>query len=151
MSELYECPHCHGSATMYWHRLTPGLVNALVKLRAAVHEHQRNNIDIHHEMELTTTEAMNWTKLRFHGLVAKYKVDGQVQRGQWVLTKRGAQFLRGQLTVPARVKTLNNHVIGRDTETLTIKDVLGHTPKFEDFHTIEREAVRLELTQASLL
>lgn len=149
-TELHTCPTCNHQATAYWHRLTPGLVGALIKLRTAVHEKQRNNIDIHKEMDLTTTEAMNWTKLRFHGLVAKYKVDGQVQRGQWVLTSRGAQFLRGEIARPRKVKTLNNAVVDHDYDDLVkIKD-LGHEPFFEGFHTIERESQPLELTQAGL-
>lgn len=133
---------------MYWHRLTPGLVTSLLKLRDAIKLKDDNDVDIHNEMSLTTTEAMNWTKLRFHGLVAKRKVNGAVVRGHWVLTNRGGEFLRGR-SLPARVKTLNNHVINHDTETVTILD-LSDIPRFEDIATIERESVPLELTQAGL-
>lgn len=149
--EDFHCPTCHHTSTAYWHKLNPGLVKALIKLRAAVHQYQRNSIDIHHEMNLTTTEAMNWTKLRFHGLVAKVKVDGQVQRGYWLLTSNGAAFLRGELAVPAKVKTLNNHVEDHDRIEVTVEDVMGEVPYFEDIATIERERQPIELAQARLL
>ena len=150
MKEAHVCPTCHHEATAYWHRLTPGLVNALLKLREAVKEQGHNHIDIHNEMTLTTTEAMNWTKLRFHGLVAKYREDGEVQRGQWVLTSRGAAFLRGELRVPAKVKTLNNCVIDHDEQDVSMRDVYGSVPYFEDIDTIEREVMPLNLTQTGL-
>ena len=140
MSDIYECPTCHHTSQLHWHRLTPGVVKGLIKLREAISEYDRNCIDIHHEMELTTSEAMNWTKLRFHGLVAKYKEDGQVVRGKWVLTKRGNLFLTGKLAVPSKVQTLNNHLTGeKSTEVVSFSGVMKMRPWFESIDTIESE------------
>lgn len=148
-SELYVCPTCHGHSNMTWHRLTPGLVQALVKVRKAVIKNEYNCVKLA-EIGLSTTERMNFSKLRQHGLVAKYRLDGEVKRGYWVLTNRGASFLRGELAVPARVQTLNNHVVDHERDEVTITDVLGSVPQWEEFATIKREAVPLELTQAGL-
>jgi hypothetical protein len=151
-AETYTCPHCGAQSYAYWHAVTPGIVNALIKMKRAVIAKGTNSVHNRKDMdgrpfELTKSEAANWTMLRYHGLVAKDKDAG---RGYWLLTHRGAEFLKGNLAVPARVKTLNNHVIDHDDEYVSIQDVLGTLPYFETLETLEREAVGVN-PQLSLL
>jgi hypothetical protein len=40
---------------------------------------------------LTSTQIGNFTRARVHGLIARH----QTETGNWLLTKKGAQFLRG--------------------------------------------------------
>lgn len=151
-AETYVCPHCHAQSYAYWHAVTPGIVNALVKFRRAgiakgtYSLHNRKDLD-GTPWELTKTEAANWTMLRYHGLVAKDKEAG---RGYWILTQRGAEFLKGNLSIPARVKVLNNHVIDHSDEYVSVKDVLGTLPYFETYEKLEREPVGVN-PQLSLL
>lgn len=151
--ELHHCPTCHAQSYTYWHALTPGLVAGLIKLRQAwlaaerpQSLHVRKDLD-NTPWELTKGEAANWTKLRFHGLIAKDKDAGA---GYWLITRRGHAFLRGAETVPSKVQTLNNHVVGHSELFLSIEDVMGSRPYFEDIATIERSAIELEGGQLGL-
>ena len=134
-----KCPYCGASLKMFWHKLTPGLVLTLVKIHRAIAKKKENRIHTHKEMTLTTSEHMNMTKLRFHGLIAKCRKDGKIERGYWLITRRGAQFLRGEIAVPKRVQTFRNKVVNHDLENVTIKDVMKSTPFFETFEDFEYE------------
>lgn len=139
-----KCPHCGASLKKYWHVLTPILVKALVKVRKAVYLKGENNIHLLKEMpgdtQLEIHEWNNFTKLRFHGLVAKYKdADGKHLSGRWLITKRGFAFLRGELEVPARVLTFRNRVVEHDPRMVKLRDVIGMDLYVEDLPSIEFE------------
>ena len=150
-NEIYECPTCHHSSNAYWHGLTPGVVNALIKFKRAVLANG-NSIHLLKDMEgkpyeLTRHEWNNFTKLRFHGLAVR---DDNAGAGYWLLTRRGNDFLKGQIDVPAKVKTMNNHVIDHSSTYVTIEQVLGSKPYFEEVDTLERESLPLDLAQGQL-
>jgi hypothetical protein len=151
-TETRFCEHCGASSTAYWHKITPGLVGALIKFKRACDSrrtyslHNRKDLD-GTPYELNKNEAANWTGLRFHGLVAKDKEAGA---GHWILTARGNAFLKGQTAIPARVLTQNNRVVGHDDIYVTVDDVFGTLPYFETIDTIERTTVDAG-TQLSLV
>lgn len=132
------CDKCGASLQEYWHSLTPGLISALTKLLKAVHFYGRNKIHIHNEMkaakgadfQLTDHEWNNFTKLRFNGLVAKFD-SNTTRSGYWVITRKGARFLRGEADVPRGVKTYRNQVIDHTEDFVNIKDFKGKIPYFE--------------------
>lgn len=134
-NEHTKCPHCGASMKMYWHRLTPGIIKALIKARSHVYRTGINRFHLYDDLvgdtELTTTEQMNWTKLRFHGLVAKSRKDGAIESGYWLITSRGFQFLRGDIAIPKRVQTFRNKVVDHDPDRVDIGQVIGTTPYFE--------------------
>lgn len=119
----------------YWQRLSPGIVGSLVKAMRFVADNKINKFHIYDDLKLdyrlSTVEQMNWTKLRFHGLVAKHKIDGVWQRGYWVITTRGFNFLYGRLSVPYSVRTFRNRVVEHSARFVTIRDVLGELPYFD--------------------
>ena len=134
------------------HRLTPGLISALSKLILAIHHYGRNSVHIHDEMkaakgapfQLTDFEWNNFTKLRFHGLA--FKVDGRP--GYWGITRRGGQFLKGQISVPMKVKTFRNRVlegeVGHSKQLVHINEFRRQIPWFEtlpDFEVEKPEAL----------
>jgi hypothetical protein len=128
-STCSKCPTCGRPFRIWKHRLTPGLVSALIKFRAGVQYYGRNDLHLHNDMKipgspfcLTDFEWNNFSKLRFHGLVAKVRKDGKHQVGRWLLTERGAQFLRGEITVPTFAETQNNRVVGHSGPPLHIND-----------------------------
>ncbi len=45
--------------------------------------------------------------------------------GHWLLTHRGAQFLHGELRVPAEVRVFRNRVEGYSEDYVSVKDVIG--------------------------
>jgi hypothetical protein len=103
------------------HGLNSGLVKNLRLMARTIKELDRNDIHIYTEMEKVVGRAnysnlSNITNLRFHGLVAKVK-DREKKthiKGRWLITKRGWEFLRGDLLLPKYVLTRDNKVVGHD-------------------------------------
>lgn len=85
------------------------------------------------ELELDHSGYGNFQKLRFHALIAKYKKDGRWVRGTWLLTKRGAEFLKGKVEIPAKVQTFRNKVVGHDPRLVSVKDIIDIKPYFESY------------------
>jgi hypothetical protein len=142
MIEICEC--CGAKMYKYWHRLTPMLIDTLKKFHQAVIRKGANDIHVPKEVNLTKQEYNNFQKLRFHGLVAKYKSKGIHKTGHWLITRRGAQFLAGELAVPCRVQTFRNKVIDHDTKTISLplnREILQSMPYVESIDDFEREIV----------
>jgi hypothetical protein len=143
-----KCEHCGAKINKYWHRLTPVLVNALVKTLKYVQEKDENLVH-KTDLDLTHSEYGNYQKLRFHGLIAKHR-DEDGRFDGWVITKRAGEFLRGETTVPLKVQTFRNKVVDHSEETVSVRDVIGMVPFVEQ--EFEREvASPAELVQASLI
>jgi hypothetical protein len=130
MDNQTHCEKCGASLKKFWHRLSPGLIGSLIKFRRVVQEKNSNNLHLYNDLkgpnQLTTAEQMNWTKLRFNGLVAKAE-----QEKHWLITRRGGQFLNGAIAIPKRVQTFRNRVIAKDEETVYIKDIIHDLPVFD--------------------
>lgn len=152
--EARTCPTCGHEATAYWHPVTKGLVQALIKVRRAVIAKGDYSIHTSRDMngtpyELTKMEYSNFTKLRYHGLVAK---DDSKGKGYWILTRRGAKFLKGEISIPEKVKTLNNEVLDRSLGRVNVKDVLaGDVLMWVEIENLEREAQPLDVAQPRLI
>lgn len=137
-----KCPTCGQTLKEHGHRITPGLVGALRKFKQGVLDHGRNEIHLSHDLkgplELTHTEHANFQKLRFHGLVAKvFDKKGNRLQGFWLLTTNGNRFLKGELAIPKKVYTISNEVSRHSADLVTIRDVIGSEPVFEDINDIE--------------
>lgn len=73
----------------------------------------------------------NFQKLRYHGLVAKAKSDGQPVLNEWVITRNGFRFLRGRVSLPKYVKIKSNHVVERSDTLVSLTDVWRGAPYLE--------------------
>lgn len=118
------CPNCGGSVSGRWERLTPGLVGILVKFKQAVIYKQANAVSPNQMAALSHSEKANFQKLRFHGLVAKVRIEGEHLEGLWLLTRRGSQFLLGNLAVPRKVFVFRNEVRDHDADLATVGQIL---------------------------
>lgn len=132
--ENTKCPYCRANMKMFWHTLTPGLVSILIQCVEWVRNNNKNEFHLQNDLRLTVNQFSNFTKLRFHGLVAK--VDGKP--GYWLITSRGGQFLRGEVAVPMKVLTFRNRVQRRSEELIHIKDLRNKIPYFETEFAWER-------------
>jgi len=129
-----RCPYCNASMKKYWYKITPGLIVMLRKFYKNVIQKGENKL-IRKDLDLSNNEYINFTKLRFHALIAKYKQGGQRKEGIWLVTKRAAQFLHGKISIPRRVLTFRNKVVGYSRERVNIKDVMKSVPYLEtDFN-----------------
>lgn len=128
MSEAI-CDHCGASMKSYWHRMTPMLADALIKAAKGVKAKGENKIHPVKDLkgtpyELSADQRANWTKLRFHGLVAKYGQDIDREGGYWVITRKAGRFLQGE-AIPARVRTFRNQVEEHSEELVAISQIAG--------------------------
>ena len=114
---------------MYWHSLTPGLVKVLVKCYVYASEH--DNLFMMRDLKLDHSEYGNFQKLRFHALIAKKKQDGEKVERVWLITQRGADFLKGTIQIPDRVQTFRNKVVDHSPELVTVRDVMKSDPYWE--------------------
>jgi hypothetical protein len=121
----HNCPYCGHTLEPRKESLSLGLVQTLEKFALAVFMSQKNDIHLQKDMNLTKNQYNNAQKLRYFGLIAKVRVAGQVNSGRWLLTRRGASFLRGE-PIHKWVKVYNNHLVARSAEKVTIKDMLDH-------------------------
>lgn len=140
------CEHCGAKLKKYIYPILPVQVHALEKFYNAVIEKNENCVHLQTDMdgtknELGRSERSNWTMLRFHGLVAKYKQkDGSQLRGYWLLTRRGSEFLKGELSIPRSVEVYRNKVIGHSEDMVGVHDVLGSVPYVHTKSDIQFEA-----------
>lgn len=134
---------------VYRHKLSSCLISGLLKFHRAVKAHGRNDLHLRKDVKqpgmpwrLTDDEWTNFTKLRFHGLVAHKKWEGTIQRGRWVITTRGADFINNRVKVPDWVKTAGNKVlegsIGHSQRLVSINDFRDVLPDFAGVSTLEQ-------------
>ena len=137
-------------------RLNSGLVGILIKFRRAVVAKGENSIHLQREMtgvnELSRTEYCVPQQLRYFGLIAHVTEDGVRKRGYWLLTKRGRQFLDGEVSVPQMVRILNNHIHERGAVYVTVTEAFGTKPVWDDidFWQAGRERVAFDMAQAEM-
>lgn len=136
------CQGCGRAMGGYEISITKGMINALRKLIKAVRDKGENSIHLSDDTkgkpyELTHSEINNITRLRFHGLVAKvYEGSGESKKrksGHWLVTRRAASFIKGEMTLPRAVWIFNDHIVDRGTEEqITIKQILGEAGNYWD-------------------
>lgn len=73
----------------------------------------------------------NFQKLRYHGLIAKVKKDGQPVLNEWCITRNGFRFLRGKIDLPKYVLIKQNHVVERAKEMVNLTKVWQGAPYLE--------------------
>lgn len=135
-----KCQHCEADLSFTPHRLSAMMVEALFKLRASVRHYGRNAIHIRDEMyeakrapfALTTDQWSNFGKLRYFGLA--HHADRENPRsGSWLLTDRGAAFLRGEIAIPRKVFTFRGHPVDspEPVKPVHILEYRRELPSFE--------------------
>lgn len=134
---IEKCFHCGAGMTPRWEILNSGLVHSLILAIQAVHRNGKNQFHYMNDLTLGHTAAANFQKLRFHGLIA-HADEENPRNGEWLITKRGGQFLRGEIEIPKRVKIFRNHVIEHEEkEFLHIKQVRNLPPDFDPIYAYE--------------
>lgn len=122
-----KCPHCGASMLVHKHNLSKGVVKSLVKMKQAIFKFNRNSIHLEEIGLNTSSQFNNFQKLRYFGLIAKYEEPKSKKNlaGYWLLTKRGNQFLKGEIAVSRSVYTFRNKIVDRDQVKLMISEILS--------------------------
>lgn len=146
--ETKKCIHCHEDWRETEYRLSSGHVSALFKLRDAVLHYGRNSIHIQREMhavaetcpfKLSDSEHSNFSYLRIHGLAIP---DQNRPSGHWLLTTRGAEFLKGDLPIPQTAFARNGHPVRHEGAMVTVHEYRTKIPKsFYEMPAVEPSKV----------
>lgn len=119
-----ECGEPHVVRNLRKETLTKTKCNVLKAAAARVMETNINRFKIRDVGDLSTNPSHynHFQKLRYHGLVAKIKDS----HNEWLVTRNGWSFLRGDLKLPKFVMVKNNHVQkdGRSDTLVGLLDVL---------------------------
>jgi len=131
------CPTCSASLTGRWEYITKGNITSLRKMLESVKRNDRNSIHLQDDLDLTKTEYANFQKLRYNGLVAHAQ-----EKGCWLITSRGAQFLRNEIDLPKGVLIFRNRIQKYHRDRVTVQDIWDSNDPYwlqkEDF---EYEAI----------
>ena len=133
------CPCCGASMRVYKEKLTKGLVVSLLKFRDVVISTNSNEIHVPTKIKFSINEYNNFQKLRYQGLIAKVKdkETGERKSGVWLLTRRGNQFCKSEITAPEWIETFRNRIVDRSLAKVSISYILkSDTPywdKIENF------------------
>lgn len=133
------CANCGANMKAFWHTVNSGLVGIMIKAITFIRDNGKNEFHLQDDLHLSVNEFSNFTKLRFHGLVAHVKDKS----GYWLITKRGGEFLRGEISIPKQVKTFRNRVIDHSPDTVNITRFKHDFPSFESDYAFEIQQGRL--------
>lgn len=139
------CTHCHQVIKIYRYGVSDSMMRVLKAMADRTNEQLKiANISKNREvdadgLDLKHSERTQLTKMRFHGLIAKVKVDGVQKPRHWVITTKGWDFLGGT-PIPAKVLVFNNQVLGHDGGMVTIDRIYGGAGEYEGKPVTEPEA-----------
>lgn len=114
-----KCERCQRKLAIYRYRVNKQVATVLKKMADRVKATNQNVVNFN-DVDLPYRLTSQRTKLRQHGLIAKYKDDaGHHVANTWLITKKGGDFLRG-VAIPEKVVVFDNQVIGHDGKMVTI-------------------------------
>ena len=119
------CPHCNAKLKGRWENITKGQLNMLAKFREAITVKNENSIHLQSDVNFSKNEYANFQKLRYSGLVAKCEVSAY-----WLLTKRGAAFLRNEIFLPKGVLVFRNRIQKYHEDKVNLMAVLKNNEPY---------------------
>jgi hypothetical protein len=127
-----NCDRCGRVINIYKYRINEGMANTLRKLAKVANNRKENKVNFD-DIAGAYSQKTQRTKMRLHGLIAKYKENGVHVASTWLITKKGWDFLAGK-DIPAVVIVFDNQVIGHEGGTTNIKSLVKES-------IIEREPI----------
>lgn len=145
IGEGRKCDKCGESLEADVKRLTPGIVDALKRI-AFYSSKTGKRIVFKHEFKhllKSDSQGNNLTALRKNGLLAKPKDEVTKKEivGAWIVTRRGWQFLAGEIQIPEYVTTFRGKIIEYADRHISIHDLKNVEPYYGE---VERKPVTEE-------
>lgn len=134
--QAVSCPTCGAKTVEYRHRLSLGIVGALVKLyeKAGIAPFQISILDLSH------SQMANFQKLRYWGLVQKSSDTGDRKGGFWAVTPLGGEFVLGKKRIREIALTYRATVQGTDGKAVAIFEIIEGYQYRGDFQDQIKEA-----------
>jgi len=138
MAEHKNCPHCGQSLRRDFYRPAQIFIEILLRMRTWAHENGTGYIaDMGEVRDNSGKVYTQLSKMRYLGLIAKYRENGKQVARHWVVTKRGSDWLKGKVAIPAKVRVFDNKIEWRSPESVTVGQVHGSQPYIETLNDIE--------------
>lgn len=146
------CDSCHQSLT-YLLPVDRGTFEIVKAIAVFIGQKGINRVHPRKEMEgeyLTSNQVGNLSRARFHGLIARVRDE----KGNYLLTRKGAQFLRGEAipkyAIISKVDHKNAGYFEEQKLTVTVRDLIGKEERWEGINfTIEEGRVVRDLPPKS--
>lgn len=138
MTNKQVCECCGQTVSPRRERVSKGIVKTLYKMAVVINTIGLNKVHPRNDLLLTKSEYNNFQKLRYHGLIAKYKIAGEIIPGYWLITFKGYNFLNEATATASYVEVLNNRVVGYSDNFVTYSEVAKEdATAFMEISTIE--------------
>jgi hypothetical protein len=140
------CPTCLQPIRLsQLHGLTPGLVAALKQFNDAT----RGTVGRLSAVITDRTSVDNFQKLKYWGLIIQ--VDGRGSKtGRWRVSRNGARFLSGEITVRKNVRTFHDRVVRYEGMPVFVHEIAGEVFWMQHHDYIEGQVAFSPVTMAQL-
>lgn len=128
------CSECGAKVVEYKHGLSKGLAKGLYIVARA--QEVRSPVRLM-DTKLTYSQRANFIKLQYWGLIARANTNLE-RGGEWYITEKGFQFMRGEISLQHFVWTYRNQVQRFEGKQESITDLTGGWKYRPDY---AREAV----------
>lgn len=118
------CDRCHQTINIYKYKANRVMATILRRMARYGTDFNVREVDVD-KLGLKHSERTQLTKMRFHGLVAKVKVNGVHKPRHWLITTKGWDWLRDGGTIQEKVIVFDNTLLGHEGAFITIKQALG--------------------------
>lgn len=115
-----RCPHCDATMVEYSHRLSCGILFALVRL----YETAKTAPFPIRELDLSHPQMSNFQKLQYWGLAEMSKTADDRKGGVWAVTLFGESFVHGHAGVKDIAVTYRGKVQRLEGDEVSISSVL---------------------------
>lgn len=118
-----HCPTCSHKLAIYKYKANRSAAVMLRKIADVVRDSGTNKVN-YDDIPVPHALHSQRSKLRQHGLIAKYKENGTHVANMWLITNKGWDWLTGK-PIPAVVLVFDNQVLGHDGGEITIHEAIG--------------------------
>lgn len=133
LREGAPCPCCTQLAKVYRRKLNAGMARVLIRMfkKAGLDWTYLPHVDLQPgERRRAVGHSGEMCMTRYWGLIEGMpddvrREDGSSRVGWWRLTPRGADFVRGGLTVPKYALVYDGRCLGLEGDQVGIRDALG--------------------------
>ena len=118
-----KCPHCNQNVKIYRRPMYDKMIQDLIRLaRSGPGFHHINDFGHH------TAGGGDFAKLKYWGFCEEQPNPNNPKKkcsGMWKVTRKGIQFLKGEITAPTHAIVYNRELQGMSTTMHSVKDCLG--------------------------
>lgn len=125
-----SCPCCGQFVKLYKRKLNSGMASTLIR----IYKHAKYEW-IHVKDMLRMNKYKNshdWTLLKEWGFI-----ESNDAAGEWKITNKGVEFIKGTSTAPSHVHIYNKTTVGFSSTQTDIKESLGNHFNYEELMSYE--------------